>query len=248
MPGRIIGEPTPATDGLPAPAVWGLGVQTGADVGLPLLVVKRAAGERLLTGAHKLDLAVELRPIKAATANVVGVIRAGAPKSGAEPVVIGAHLDHLGMGGPDSGSLEPARAIHNGADDNASGVAALLEVGRRLQAARARLTRDVYLVAFSAEEMKRPDALYTWVVDVAHNPTRLPNGGSCIFLHVWSGADSTTVGCTAMAEPKLAQLIADRASGRHCRCHRTRCEILFHWHARLASNCSPRDLFAGLDG
>ncbi len=153
LPGRIIGEPTPATDGLPAPAVWGLGVQTGADVGLPLLVVKRAAGERLLTGAHKLDLAVELRPIKAATANVVGVIRAGAPKSGAEPVVIGAHLDHLGMGGPDSGSLEPARAIHNGADDNASGVAALLEAGRRLQAARATLTRDVYLVAFSAEEM-----------------------------------------------------------------------------------------------
>ena len=64
----------------------------------------------------------------------------------------------------------------------------------------------------SAEEMKRPDVLYTWVVDVAHNPTRLPNGGSCIFLHVWSGADSTTVGCTAMAEPKLAALIAALAA------------------------------------
>ncbi|CAN5875437.1 L,D-transpeptidase family protein [soil metagenome] len=59
----------------------------------------------------------------------------------------------------------------------------------------------------SAEDMMRPDPLYTWVVDVAHNPTRIPNGGSCIFLHVWSGADSTTVGCTAMEEPRLAQLI-----------------------------------------
>ena len=60
----------------------------------------------------------------------------------------------------------------------------------------------------SAEDMKRADALYTWVVDVAHNPTRTPSAGSCIFLHVWSGPASSTVGCTAMAEPVLAQLVA----------------------------------------
>ncbi len=59
----------------------------------------------------------------------------------------------------------------------------------------------------SSEEMKRADLLYTWVVDVAHNPTRIPSGGSCIFLHVWGGAGSTTVGCTAMEEPRLAELI-----------------------------------------
>ncbi len=59
----------------------------------------------------------------------------------------------------------------------------------------------------SSEQMQRPDALYTWVVDVAHNPTRIPNGGSCIFLHVWGGASSPTVGCTAMEEPRLAALI-----------------------------------------
>jgi L,D-peptidoglycan transpeptidase YkuD (ErfK/YbiS/YcfS/YnhG family) len=59
----------------------------------------------------------------------------------------------------------------------------------------------------SAEDMRRPDALYTWVVDVGHNPTRIPNGGSCIFLHVWSGPGSTTVGCTAMEEPRLATLL-----------------------------------------
>jgi L,D-peptidoglycan transpeptidase YkuD (ErfK/YbiS/YcfS/YnhG family) len=59
----------------------------------------------------------------------------------------------------------------------------------------------------SAEQMRRPDDLYTWVVDVSHNPARVAGDGSCIFLHVWHGADSTTVGCTAMAEPALAHLI-----------------------------------------
>lgn len=59
----------------------------------------------------------------------------------------------------------------------------------------------------SHEDMKRADALYTWVIDVKHNPAHVPGGGSCIFLHVWSGPDSTTVGCTAMPEPELAMLV-----------------------------------------
>lgn len=66
----------------------------------------------------------------------------------------------------------------------------------------------------SAEEMKRADPLYTWVVDVAHNPTRIPNGGSCIFLHVWGGEGSSTVGCTAMDEPRLAELMSRLAAAR----------------------------------
>ena len=60
----------------------------------------------------------------------------------------------------------------------------------------------------SAEEMRRKDELYTWVVDVGHNPARRAGDGSCIFLHVWHGAQSSTVGCTAMAEPQLTKLIA----------------------------------------
>jgi D-alanyl-D-alanine dipeptidase len=60
----------------------------------------------------------------------------------------------------------------------------------------------------SAEEMRRSDELYAWVVDVAHNPARAPGAGSCIFLHVWRGESSVTVGCTAMSEAKLAHLIA----------------------------------------
>ena len=60
----------------------------------------------------------------------------------------------------------------------------------------------------SAEEMKRADDLYTWVVDLGHNTARTPSGGSCIFFHVWRDADGATLGCTAMPEPVLAELIA----------------------------------------
>lgn len=59
----------------------------------------------------------------------------------------------------------------------------------------------------SSEHMKRADALYTWVIDIAHNAKHIPGSGSCIFFHVWSGPDSTTSGCTAMAQNKLEALL-----------------------------------------
>lgn len=59
----------------------------------------------------------------------------------------------------------------------------------------------------SAEDMHIP--AYAKLVEVAHNPTREPGAGSCIFLHIWDGPDDDgTAGCTAMAEPDLAALIA----------------------------------------
>ena len=60
----------------------------------------------------------------------------------------------------------------------------------------------------SSEHMRRDDAAYTWVIDTEYNALQVPNAGSCIFLHVWAGPDSATVGCTAMAEPDLAHLIS----------------------------------------
>jgi L,D-peptidoglycan transpeptidase YkuD (ErfK/YbiS/YcfS/YnhG family) len=59
----------------------------------------------------------------------------------------------------------------------------------------------------SAEAMRRRDALYTRVVDIAHNPTAKPGDGSCIFFHVWRSAAAATVGCTAMPEARLEALI-----------------------------------------
>ena len=46
------------------------------------------------------------------------------------------------------------------------------------------------------------------IIDIAHNPAATPGAGSCIFFHVWRGPAAGTVGCTAMPEPALAQLIA----------------------------------------
>lgn len=61
----------------------------------------------------------------------------------------------------------------------------------------------------SAEDMRRADELYAWTIDVAHNPAHAPGGGSCIFLHAWGGATSTTAGCTAMDPHVLASLLRD---------------------------------------
>jgi D-alanyl-D-alanine dipeptidase len=72
---------------------------------------------------------------------------------------------------------------------------------------RSRLATDA-IDWTSAEQMRRRDELYTWVVDIAHNRAASPGAGSCIFLHVWRDSKSGTAGCTAMPEPKLAQLIS----------------------------------------
>lgn len=86
-----------------------------------------------------------------ATRNVVAIIPGTSATLRGEVVVIGAHYDHLGMGG--FGALDPDSTgrVHNGADDNASGTAALLEIGRIL--AHRRPARTVVLVAFSGEEL-----------------------------------------------------------------------------------------------
>lgn len=80
--------------------------------------------------------------------NVVGYIDNGA----ANTVVIGAHYDHLGMGMPGASLYVGDPAVHNGADDNASGVASLLFLADYLK--HAKLNNNNYLfLAFSAEEL-----------------------------------------------------------------------------------------------
>ena len=68
-------------------------------------------------------------------------------------VIIGAHYDHLGMGGTGSGSLAANEiAIHNGADDNASGVAALLAIAEKLKNNPLSKNNNYLFIAFSGEE------------------------------------------------------------------------------------------------
>jgi hypothetical protein len=129
------------------------GVPEG-DAGIPVVVLSRAVGAALLAGGrspHRASLRIDLKRRSEPAANVVGVLRAGSPDRLPGAALVGAHYDHLGLGG--AGSLAPdSRAPHNGADDNASGTAALLEVARRLAAQRSQLRRDVWFVAFSGEE------------------------------------------------------------------------------------------------
>ncbi len=79
--------------------------------------------------------------------NVIGYLDFNAPTT----IVIGAHYDHLGYG-EDGNSLDGQGQIHNGADDNASGTAALIELGRLLYNTKDR-SNNYLLIAFSGEEL-----------------------------------------------------------------------------------------------
>ena len=85
------------------------------------------------------------------TRNVVAYLPGADPALRGQVIVIGAHLDHLGRGA--NGALDPEarEAIRNGADDNASGSAAVLELARLFAAAPAR--RSLLFVNFSGEEL-----------------------------------------------------------------------------------------------
>lgn len=82
--------------------------------------------------------------------NVVGLLP-GTGTLAEEYVVVGAHYDHVGMGG--QGSLAPGTIeIHNGADDNASGTTTMMEVARRMAADKSENRRSIVFMAFTGEE------------------------------------------------------------------------------------------------
>ncbi|OHB86613.1 MAG: hypothetical protein A2V98_18895, partial [Planctomycetes bacterium RBG_16_64_12] len=93
---------------------------------------------------------VEVQREKAEVKNVAAVLEGEGPLA-EETLIVGAHYDHLGWGGPGS-MLPDEKAIHNGADDNASGVAVLLEVARTLALRQEKLRRRVVFLAFTGEE------------------------------------------------------------------------------------------------
>ncbi len=150
--------------------------KSGATAGIPVLHVTRAVADRMLakTGKKVRDLEKQLTenrkpmsfPIplqlkatvqvamqQAMTVNVTGMLEGSDSLLKHEYVVIGAHYDHLGMGGPGSGSRMPDTiAIHNGADDNASGVAGVLALAGHFAAAPVKPARSMIFVAFTAEE------------------------------------------------------------------------------------------------
>ena len=110
----------------------------GRGLGTP--EIDRAAA--MIAAAMK-DVGLEVLPADPEKNNVTGVLRGTRPDWAASSVVVGAHYDHLGIG--------KDGIIHPGADDNASGVAVLLELARQM-AASGPGSRTVIFVAFTGEE------------------------------------------------------------------------------------------------
>ena len=100
-----------------------------------------------------IEASVELKLTKDRAANVIGILKSGNRKYRDEYIVIGAHFDHLGLGGERSGSRQvDTLAVHPGADDNASGVSGLLEIAQKISSFKSKLKRSIVFVAFDAEE------------------------------------------------------------------------------------------------
>ena len=102
---------------------------------------------------RKVSARVNLKFEKETATNVIGFIEGSDPILNKEYIIIGAHYDHLGYGGHMSGSLNPdSMQIHNGADDNASGIAGILELSHKLMTNKKLLGRSIIAICFDAEE------------------------------------------------------------------------------------------------
>lgn len=118
------------------------------------------SGERVAGFAleQPISAKISLRPVEASGRNVLGRLVAGAEPSN-EVIMIGGHIDHLGYGNR-GGTLakgEAAKQIHFGADDNASGIAAIMEIAQQFailkMEGRLDLDRDLVFAGWSGEEM-----------------------------------------------------------------------------------------------
>ncbi len=120
---------------------------------IPIVFLRRQGLERLgLSLSHpEITSAVgetELIKIRDTGYNVVGSL----PTDNDTTIIIGAHYDHLGWGGPISRYRGEEKMIHNGADDNGSGTAGLLELARYFSSVTDRTKYSFWFVAFSGEE------------------------------------------------------------------------------------------------
>ncbi|SFK26652.1 PDZ domain-containing protein [Nitrosomonas aestuarii] len=142
--------------------------------------------------------------------NVVGILPGNNPQLAAESLVVGAHYDHLGMGWPDVRTGNQGK-IHYGADDNASGVAVMLELARQV-ASKWQPERSIVFVAFTGEESGLLGSRYyirneknypageitamlnlDTVGRLGENPVTLLGAGSAReFVHVFRGAGFVT--------------------------------------------------------
>ncbi len=146
------------------------------SVGIPVLRIKREVADLILKKENQTisDLEKKLNETKKphsfatkttvsakaeviremnTTRNVVMFLQGEDEALKNEYIVIGAHFDHLGMGGPGSGSRAvDTVAVHHGADDNASGVSMMLELAEKFALTKGTHKRSIICIAFSGEE------------------------------------------------------------------------------------------------
>ncbi|MDF2381399.1 M28 family peptidase [Nostoc ellipsosporum NOK] len=119
---------------------------------IPVIYINKEVAKRFFsdpTNSFEFNLNVSIVARTRTGHNVVGYIDNGAPTT----VILGAHFDHLGYGEDGNSMLRTGeKLIHNGADDNASGTAALMELGRLLKNSKAKKNNYLF-VAFSGEEL-----------------------------------------------------------------------------------------------
>ena len=150
--------------------------QSQQDIGIPIINIKRDVANILLNNSGKtvsslenelnnnlnefdnffidefISVTTDVYYSKKTTQNVVGIFNGKDEALKNEYIVIGAHYDHIGYGGNNSSSRRPyLNEIHNGADDNASGVSILLELVNSIKNINPK--RSVVFVGFGAEEM-----------------------------------------------------------------------------------------------
>jgi hypothetical protein len=113
---------------------------------IPVIFAIGDAKDALFNSGSKVEIKSGLLKEEATGHNVIGFIDNGS----AYTIIIGAHYDHLGMGGHES-LFRGEPQIHNGADDNASGIAALIEIARALKNGGSK-SNNYLIMAYSGEE------------------------------------------------------------------------------------------------
>jgi hypothetical protein len=98
------------------------------------------------------SISTEVNHVVVDSWNVAGYLEGNDPQLKNEYIIIGAHFDHLGMGENNSLYTGDKPQIHNGADDNASGSAGVLELAEKFSAHKDEIKRTVVFATFSGEE------------------------------------------------------------------------------------------------
>ena len=146
------------------------------DAGIPVINITRSAFDKIFASSGKtidqlqnsinnsgnpasfdlsgvsVNITTDVNPQTITTGNVIGVLEGNDPSAGDEAIVIGAHYDHLGYGTYGSLYAGTDKQIHHGADDNASGVAGVLELAQKFAAQKESIKRDIVFMLFSGEE------------------------------------------------------------------------------------------------